>query len=344
MDRLWENEEYNSYQDYISRSHQLSDSYSVAIIIFGIIEVVTTGVSFVFISGIISFTVFAAVGLLFIVLFYYYAYRAEKRYRQITASFGYFISKSPISIIVYIFAALYYFVISFQMLYAVVGGVNPVVMLSSMVVVLLSAIFINPLRRMARTSTERVENVSIIESLRNASLSTGMGFIEPRVLQGRPLKFANAFCAGLIKHRIFISDYLLDNLSEKESLAVLLHEYGHAKYHHLLQVLVPLGGLLALMFTLTFYGYTHPDYFFLQPFFPLLLLLQLPIFYYKQWLEMKADQFAAGIIGADTVSSALVKVSMLNLTTPNRSSYTHPSLNARRRRLKKLKSKGKVGA
>ncbi len=46
-------------------------------------------------------------------------------------------------------------------------------------------------------------------------------------------KVANAMVSGLITKNVYMSDYLLENLDIEESKAVLAHEIGHIKKHHL---------------------------------------------------------------------------------------------------------------
>lgn len=344
MDKLWENGAEDAYQSYLRKTARLSDRYISAIVIFGMIEIITSLASFFLVSGVVSYIAFVLIGLLFILLFYLYVYRGEREYRGITASLWYFIKNGPITIFVSIFAVFYYFAITLLLISSLAGYISSTAFLIGLIIAVPVIIMANPLIRVARTSKTPIENTAIVDKLRSTSVSEGMKFIEPRIFPGVPLRFANAFCSGMIRHKVLISDYLMEKLSEEETLAVLLHEYGHARYHHMLRVTIPLAAILAVVSLISFYAQLNPHYFYLQSLVPLLILLEYPVFFYKRWLEMKADQFAAKFVGAKSVAITLEKVTRLNLTPPNRGSYTHPSLNSRQRRLHKLQLKGKIPA
>lgn len=51
----------------------------------------------------------------------------------------------------------------------------------------------------------------------------------------RDKKLVNALVCGLFKKRIFISDYLMDNMTIDEILSILAHEIGHIKKKHTLK-------------------------------------------------------------------------------------------------------------
>jgi STE24 endopeptidase len=67
------------------------------------------------------------------------------------------------------------------------------------------------------------------EFLNNAGLEKVKLYLWPT----KKNKVANALVAGLIKKEVFISDYLLENLDIEETKAILAHEIGHIKRHHL---------------------------------------------------------------------------------------------------------------
>lgn len=50
---------------------------------------------------------------------------------------------------------------------------------------------------------------------------------------GSKNKTANAVVSGFFKKRIFVTDYLMENLSRDEIEAIVAHEIGHIKKGHL---------------------------------------------------------------------------------------------------------------
>ncbi len=330
------------YQDYIFRSGKLSDNYTAAIVLFGFIEIATVIASFFLGTTIPGYIVFVFVGLFFILLFYYFIYNAERKYRKITASYGYFIKKSPVSMFVLVLSVIYYITISYPIISMFFAQETPVVISAAVFILLFTLIFSNPWARVPRNEVSRIESESLLEKLKASSESSGMKFIDPKVFPGTKMKVANAFCTGLFHPRVYISDYLVQNLDEEEILSVLLHEYGHARYHHILKLTIPLVVLYLFILITTVYTYLQPDLFLLQGYLTLSIFLQYPFFFYKRWLELRADQFAAKMSGAEKVSKTLAKITMMNLVLPNRGSFTHPSLEFRQQRLTKLERKGKV--
>ena len=70
----------------------------------------------------------------------------------------------------------------------------------------------------------------------------------------RDKKLVNALVCGLLKKRIFISDYLMDNMTIDEILSILAHEIGHIKKKHTLKrmfmIIIGILLLMALIFAL----------------------------------------------------------------------------------------------
>lgn len=341
MDKLWENEAY-AHRDRLRRGRLLEESHVTALVVFGIIEVASLGIALFVGSGIVRSPVMALVGILFITVFYYYIYRAEKKYREISASFGQFVQRSPLAILVFICAFPYYLVILYPFLNNLPAQYVNFIPLFLLILFLSGTFVLRPGSRMARDLIAPVRIESILEGLRNASKPAGMKFIVPTVFEGEQMKVANAFCAGILKPRIFISSYVTENLAKEETLAILLHEYGHARYHHVLKLFIPLVAIFIFLATIYTYVYLNPQYFFLQSFAVFALFFQYPVIFYKRRLELKADQFAAEIVGTERFISSLQKIVSLNLTGPARSSLSHPSFNARRKRLHRLEAMGKL--
>ncbi len=142
----------------------------------------------------------------------------------------------------------------------------------------------------------------------------------------------NAYFTGLGKNkRIVFFDTLLDGLDHDEVIAVLAHELGHFKHHHILK-----GLLLSALTSLA--GFALLAWLLPQPAFyenlgvetaspaaglilfsiviPLLMFFISPVF---SWLsrrhEFEADEYAATQAGANALITALVKMYRDNAST-----------------------------
>lgn len=66
---------------------------------------------------------------------------------------------------------------------------------------------------------------------------------------GKKRKSANAFVEGYLnKYNVYVSDYLIENVMEDEMEAILLHEIGHIKKHHILIRNMIIMGLTPLLY------------------------------------------------------------------------------------------------
>jgi STE24 endopeptidase len=151
-------------------------------------------------------------------------------------------------------------------------------------------------------------------------------------------RHSNAYFTGLGKtKRIVLFDTLLEGMSHGEILAVLAHEIGHWKRHHILKSLLLfqaafLGGLYLLFRTtetnlLTSLFQIRADTFFSRVTVAaflgsmLIFLLHPVIMAFTRRMEREADCFSLELThDANDLVSALVKLSKDNLSNP----YPHP--------------------
>lgn len=171
-----------------------------------------------------------------------------------------------------------------------------------------------------------LESELLAEKLNQAADRSGVKHYFPRVVDGKTFGVANAFCIGLIKPRMFVTDYLVENMSQNELLAVLLHELGHLKNRDILKRNLPplvcfvTVGILTLVVGLGYAGYIPiPP---LQTFMPTLIIIWVflifaGIFYPAMFLatrqEFRADRFSADNFNSDETISALASIRYLNL-------------------------------
>ncbi|MFC4618691.1 M48 family metalloprotease [Camelliibacillus cellulosilyticus] len=159
-------------------------------------------------------------------------------------------------------------------------------------------------------------------------------------------KLANALVTGLRTKRIFIADYVIDQLTKKQIKAILAHEIGHIKRNHLWTRL----GFMIVFFLIIYgldagYGWFQVHIVSMPQWLGVLLIVLLGItffillFLFIRIQERQADDYVLKL-GVDyrDYASALIKLARLNhtLTKMNKveeSFKTHPSIDRRVRRL-----------
>lgn len=141
-----------------------------------------------------------------------------------------------------------------------------------------------------------------------------------RVLDTRGQKVANALIIGPVPRLryIVVTDHLLHSLEPDEVDAIVAHEMGHAKQHHLL---IKLGVLLAIAAALVGAAVlggrllvgVDPVVLLLAG--PLLLLLSVLLVQggVGQLLERRADEYAARLVGVEPVVRALDRLAETNM-------------------------------
>lgn len=162
---------------------------------------------------------------------------------------------------------------------------------------------------------------------------------------------ANAFFTGFgKKKRIFLYDTLTSNLTNDEIIAVLAHELGHYKKHHIWINLAT--GMIQMALFLFFFGLISQNIAFTKvmggsgdiPIFylnalcfallidPIQTLLGLIMNTFSRRMEYSADEYASSHGMADGLINALKKISSLNYSnlTPHPLyviiNYSHPTL------------------
>ena len=173
---------------------------------------------------------------------------------------------------------------------------------------------------------------------------------------------ANAYFTGFgTKKRIVLYDTLIQDMDIPELVAVLAHEIGHYKKKHIVCSLI-LGiiqtGVMLYLFSLFIgspalsaaLGVDHPSFHigliaFGILYSPLSLLIGIGMNLFSRKNEYEADAFASENYYGNALSSALIKLSVTNLSDlrPHPAyvfvHYSHPTLLQRLEALKKVKSR-----
>ncbi|MAU26733.1 MAG: peptidase M48 [Muricauda sp.] len=168
---------------------------------------------------------------------------------------------------------------------------------------------------------------------------------------------ANAYFTGLGKEkRVTLYDTLINDLDEDEIVAVLAHEVGHYKRHHIVYNLtssIVLTGLTLFILSLFInnpemsyaIGVSQPSYHaaliaFALLYSPISQVTGLLMNYLSRKFEFQADNFAKKTFGPDPLASSLKKLSKNNLSNLNPHPayvfvhYSHPPLKERIRNLR----------
>lgn len=170
---------------------------------------------------------------------------------------------------------------------------------------------------------------------------------------------ANAYFTGFgAKKRIVLYDTLINDMTTNELVAVLAHEIGHYKKHHVVWNL--LIGILQTGITLFLFslfvgspdlsralGVEQPSFHigliaFGILYSPISLIVGLAMNIFSRMNEYQADAFAAEHFGAQELASALKKLSVKNLSNLKPHPlyvffhYSHPTLLQRLQALKQL--------
>lgn len=157
----------------------------------------------------------------------------------------------------------------------------------------------------------------------------------------RDKKLANALVCGLFKKRIFISDYLMDNMTVDEIRSILAHEIGHVKKKHTLKRMLMIILGIILFITLIFITASldvsleldipGPVIFILLLSFVVLYFIFFTKYLYRRH-ETQADIFAIESGSSPEVfATALIKIAKLNhmgrhFNRADAKFQTHPSM------------------
>jgi Zn-dependent protease with chaperone function len=187
-----------------------------------------------------------------------------------------------------------------------------------------------------------VTDTALLSSFSGLAGRMGVPRVDLYSIDWQRFKVANAFQAGPRKFSVFVSNYLLDNMSSEEVSAVMAHELAHAKKRHALK-------LTALVLCVTMVGsdlFIVGDILNQASLFPLIpigagfvvvfaggnLVLRL-----QRRFELEADETAVRTLGdGRPMISALRKLMDLNLLSAEARSGTHPSVAKRIENIERL--------
>lgn len=269
----------------------------------------------------------------FILASIYARYSAEKKYRDLDCSYLYFLVHSDSSLSTLRMTSLIMVVLFFIYLQTLhwQNEFQVYIVINALIIVFYLLSAFSP-RFMRYEKISSSVTPSIVSRMAEIEQSLKIPEYVIHVVPEKHLKVANAYCAGIFKNRIFITDYLLDNLEEDEVVTILSHELGHVVYKHNLKGMLLTFSLLFLSAAL-FFSFTYiPDATLAnQLSFAgiIMFLVGMPAIVpsVRRIYELQADTFASQFVDMETAISALKKTNYLNLIPAVLSgSATHPSL------------------
>lgn len=325
--------------DYIESVRTVSRPFSILLFLM---PVALMFIWILFIETLWLLVLSVSVYLVIVFLSIYTRYRVDKKYRELDCSLGYYLIHSDTSMYTIRIAALVFAILVFVLVetYRVFNQYEFFIIVNAFIVLSFILSIFSPRFWLygKRSSPELPSEVtSMIERIRS---ETNMPDFTVHVIPENKMKVANAYCTGMIWNKVFVTDYLLENLSPQETASIVAHELGHVIHRHNLKTLVLTFTMLFASSAL-FFSYLYVSspvlYTFLAEAGIFLFLLGVPAFIpaMRRRFEIQADMFSARFMNMDTTINALLKTNYLNLTPIQLSGgATHPPLPIRISRIK----------
>ncbi len=287
---------------------------------------------------------------LILLLLYHRRFTIERNYRKLNlgylASFG----KLPVSysyLKIGIFTMAVFVAVLIPINFAL-NWLEGVILLQSFFVILWYLMFSNLWLKNSSKHARSIDSDDLLARLNSITSAESMPRVVPLLIPASDSKVANAYCAGVLKNTIYITDYLYNNLNVDQSACILAHEMGHMKHKdNLLSFflsMVPFGIVEILILVVILIGYgllklPHTQFF--SP--PFLIALSVLIFFsvpvimakVRRKREFEADKFASKYCDPNHLAIALIKASDLNMVPISSQVGSHPSV---KRRIDKMLS------
>jgi STE24 endopeptidase len=186
-----------------------------------------------------------------------------------------------------------------------------------------------------------VADQALLSAFRRTAGRMGVDNVDLYSLAWSRFKIANAFQAGPRKFSVFVSDYLLNNMTAGEINAVLAHELAHAKMKHVAKIFAMIMGSVVIGSSLLLLGLSMltagiGDLLSIAGLLVIFLGPQVAA-YLSRRFELEADEVAVRTLGeGKSMVDALRRLSELDLIPGDRKSPTHPPLSKRIERIEAM--------
>lgn len=267
----------------------------------------------------------------------------DVKYKKVKAGyFHYFLNSLP-----YLFL-----VIPFWIMLATIAasGGKPLLTLVFFDVILVITILLslfNPrIKALQRRSVE-LDNSEVRQGVKDISLRMGVKVSGIKVIDSDKVKIANAFQTGLIHSYVFLTSFLVKNLTTNENIAIIAHELAHSQKKHVQKTFLFLGieiGMLGNIFfllTVFLFGYSVRVGMVVGIFASIFVSVYIFLPLLQRRFEKEADIVAANYTQPRYLIDSLQKISKLNhvpLNIPRYWNTSHPSTSERIDYLSNLKN------
>lgn len=295
-----------------------------------------------FIENLVLLVVSLAVYIVIVFMSIYSRFRVEKRYRDLQSSLLYYMTHSDSSMYNIRIAALVLAVLMFILLetYGSINQVDFFIVINVFILLsLVLSVFSPRFWHYGKGASQEI-NPEVSSKIDGIAHTDGMPRFTLHIIPEKRMKVANAYCVGMIRNRVFVTDYLVENLNNDEIVSIVAHELGHVRYRHNLKTLIMTFSLLFLSAAL-FFSYLYVSSALLSAMMAeagiFLFILGVPALVpaVRRSFEIQADLFAAQFLDEETAVNALLKTNYLNLTPLQLSGgATHPPLVVRINRIK----------
>jgi STE24 endopeptidase len=189
-----------------------------------------------------------------------------------------------------------------------------------------------------------ITDESVLSSFSGLSNKMGVSHVDLYSIDWKKFKIANAFQVGPSKFSVFISNYLLENMTSEEVNAVMAHELAHAKRKHVMKtsglfLLTSMIGIDLFVVAATLGQASVWSIISIVAGFVVLFAGPQLVLRLQREFELEADEIAVRTLGEGSpMVSALQKLVELNLLPADRKSGTHPSVAKRIQRIEQITS------
>ncbi len=270
-----------------------------------------------------------------------YKYQVEKRFRSIEAKFLSYVLRDTFSYaLVSIGIPIAIFLI--DLFYSL----SPIVRVITINVLFVFGLFILlsnlPAVRIIRIS-KPLQDEYLKDQASVLSSKLGTENLSIYVINLDKFKIANAAQIGARKFSVFVSSYLLKNLTPEENVAVIAHEFAHARKHHVLKTIIVVWIITVIAGNMMLFPIDtglFPVLSFVLPLvgFSIIAISGLYVIpAIQRYFETQADLLATEIYDGEKLISALEKINRLNMTPRDLSRHwnlDHPATAERVRKIR----------
>lgn len=310
--------------------------YVLALIIgisFGLTVVIST------LNPLLGFAVSILFGTIAFLFLVFLGYRIDRKHKGITSSRReYLVAALPV------YAIILDFIVIPQAIYIIItqtAGVMTFVYVNAIVILsLYGSTKLTPWLVRIRSKGLNLEDPKLVEKILTLAEKMNVKVEKILVLSWKKLKIANALQVGPRRFSIYLSDYLIENITPLQVEAVVAHELAHAKKKHLLKILLLMLPPLLIgtnVFLYFWVNHTHSPSNYITAIAGIILIfagniIVTPI---QRRFELEADALSAKILGTpEPIISALYRIGELNLVPRKYPHFIgwglpHPSIETR---------------